>query len=620
MKSIWKTDSIRKVLGTISVLTAAAAAVLSISLCCGTEAAAASLYAEEAAQVSEQQASQVNFERNYTDGMEQAVITGFDDSGAVLWTVQTASYPGTQLPNCCDVGIENGKYYYVEGGTIITLDLRDGSRIWENPEFGGSTCCHIMDENGTLFICGYYGPDLFVVDRDGHTISKTEKFREGYNWPHQIELQEGILTIWYEQNGESLQVRVSDVAGDAAEAEASQAGAEASPAGAEASPAETEASPVEAEASPAETETSPAEAGTQPAGEPVRLTPLSITASSELEPYHSSVPPYELYTYYASYIDDGSLSTAWNEGVPGDGTGEYLELAYPAGTILTGGVIWPGFYDTEELFYQNNAPTSLEISSGGISSIVELGESAAVWQPDFGGFLFKLDREIVSDGTVRVTILGVRAGNTYDDTCISELYFKGREAAGQESQAAGESQSAQPQQEAVGNAAGMAEGDMQRIFAEQVAEPILYFLYDDYDYDGTYEAMIATEQPGGVYDHIWFMDSSGQISDLTGGREIYGYEFQDNANVRQRYLIDTGTQKFYVWENSAGGSGSLSYVFGVRGGVPYEPAISGTVQSFQKEGEEYVYYGNDFSKGFHEYPRIVLTYDAGSGEFYSHIQ
>lgn len=184
---------------------------------------------------------------------------------------------------------------------------------------------------------------------------------------------------------------------------------------------------------------------------------------------------------------------------------------------------------------------------------------------------------------------------------------------------------AEPQQEAgegSGNDAlseiteSISEGDMQRIFAEQISEPVLYFLYDDYDYDGTYEAMIATEQPGSVYSHIWFMNSSGTITDLTGGREIYGYEFQDSANVRQRYLIDTGTQKFYVWENCAGGSGSLSYVFGVRGGIPYEPAISGVVQSFQKEGEEYVYYGNDFSNGFHEYPRIVMTYDAGSGEFY----
>ena len=37
-----------------------------------------------------------------------------------------------------------------------------------------------------------------------------------------------------------------------------------------------------------------------------------------------------------------------------------------------------------------------------------------------------------------------------------------------------------------------------------------------------------------------------------------------------------------------------SYVFGVRNNIPYEPAGAGTIQSFQKEGAEYVYYGNDF--------------------------
>ena len=153
-------------------------------------------------------------------------------------------------------------------------------------------------------------------------------------------------------------------------------------------------------------------------------------------------------------------------------------------------------------------------------------------------------------------------------------------------------------------------------FTEQVVESVLYFLYDDYDYNGTYEAMAVTEQPGSVYVHIWFVDGNGSVTDLTGGRSLGGYEFQDNANVRQRYLIDTGTQKFYVWENSAGGSGSTSFVFGVRNGIPYEPQISGMVQGFQKEGEEYVHYGNDFSQGFHDYPRELLMYDAGSGEFF----
>lgn len=549
-------------------------AVLICSCCIHVTETVAVFASETADSPSAQQAVQVSFERSYTDGMEQAAITGLDDSGSVLWSIQTEAYPGTQLPNCSDIGIENGMYYYAEGGRILALDLSNGSTIWENAEFKGSAICHVMDENGIMYVCGYYGPDLFVIDKDGNTISRIDRFRDDYNWPYQIELHEGILTIWYEQNGQSLQIPLADVTGIPSET---------SDNGAIAETAETDGAP---------------------------LTPETITASSELEPYTSSIPPYPLYTYYASYIDDGDLSTAWNEGVPGDGTGEYLELAFPEGVTLTGGTILPGFYETEELFFENNAPTSLEISSGGNSCILDLSDSVHTWQAGTAGIPFHLEPTITSNGTVRVTILGTRPGTKYDDTCITELHFYGDAASKNSEPAEREPDSTEE------NAGFLTESDLQATFSNQISEPVLYFLYDDYDYNGTCEAMVVTQQPDGIHVHVWFVDSNGSITDLTGGHELYGYEFQDSANVRQRYIVDTGTQKFYVWENSAGGSGSLSYVFGVQNNIPYEPAVSGTIQSFQKEGAEYVYYGNDFSKGFHDYPRIVLNYDAANGEFY----
>ncbi len=159
--------------------------------------------------------------------------------------------------------------------------------------------------------------------------------------------------------------------------------------------------------------------------EPAVLTPLQITASSELEPYHSAIPPYPLFTYYASYVDDWDPDTAWNEGAPGSGTGEYLDLVYPEGTVLTGMLIYPGFYSTDELFYQNNAPTSLKISCGDVTETVSIGSYAEQWQNGFQGMYTDLETPIVCSGPVRVTIESIRTGNTYDDACISELHFYG---------------------------------------------------------------------------------------------------------------------------------------------------------------------------------------------------
>ena len=532
--------------------------------------------------------------------------------------------------------------------------------------------------------------------------------------------------------------------------------------------------------------------------EPVVLKPLQVTASSELEPYYSSLPPYPLYTYFASYVDDWDPDTAWNEGAAGTGTGEYLELVYPEGTVLTGMLVYPGFYSTEELFYQNNAPTSLKISCGDAAETISIGSYAEQWQAGFQGMYTDLETPISCSGPVRVTIESVRTGNTYDDACISELHFYGYPAEGSGPQEPADSAStpdifaAQPgdlvpfgttgsdgsaspllwqvldktedslllitrevlpapryndsnyypawgtssmrswlngefyqntfteeeksrilptditytttitedgswgeetvtdqvfllnadqaQQyfadnesrqatlswnggetvpwwligigfesqgvaqvtasgevdtygisvenllgvrpvirvrisgEAGNNA--VSEEDLRQLFANTVPDPVLYFLYDDYDYNGTFEAFAVTEQPDDpLYAIAYFISSDGSITRLTQNEELWGYEFQDSANVRQRYMVDTGTQKFYIWENSAGGSGSLSRIFGVRGGVPYEPQISSHSQTFRQEGSQYVSEESDFSQGFHDYIRTTYTFDPGTGEF-----
>ena len=581
---------------------------------------------------------------------------------------------------------------------------------------------------------------------------------------------------------------------------------------------------------------------------PVVLKPQQVTASSELEPYHSSIPPYPLYTYYASYVDDWDPDTAWNEGADGAGTGEYLELVYPEGTVLMGMLVYPGFYSTEELFYQNNAPTSLRISCGDMSAEVSLEPYSNQWQNDFQGMYMDLETPIICSGPVRVTIENIRPGNTYNDACISELHFYGYKAvetgsqekqaepaddgpepaepinAGPEPAPASDISAAQPgdlvpfgadqsdggaspllwqvldktedslllitqyvlpapkyndtnhplwgpsamrawlngdfyQQtfndeeksrilptdityktmytedgtwdeetvtdhvfllnaeqagqyfadnesrratfswnagetvpwwligigfefqgaaeitalgeidsygtsvenllgvrpvirvrisddagtadnpnipdstgdfgtaentadpgaaDSTDNAAGAAlsEEDMKQLFTNAVPDHLLYFIYDDYDYNGTFEAFAVIEQPDNpMYAIAYFIADDGSITRMTQDGELWGYEFQDNTNVRQKYMADTGTQKFYIWENYAGGSGSQSKLFGVRGGVPYEPQISSNVQAFRQEDGQFVSDENDFSQGYHDFIRATYTFDPNTGEF-----
>ena len=96
------------------------------------------------------------------------------------------------------------------------------------------------------------------------------------------------------------------------------------------------------------------------------LLPGSASAS-EIRYYNveaSSVLYEPGYDHSAWCIDDDDLTTAWMEGADGHGNGEYVDIYTDPYTVVTGGIIYPGFYQDEDLFYKNNAPKMLYIRAG----------------------------------------------------------------------------------------------------------------------------------------------------------------------------------------------------------------------------------------------------------------
>ena len=163
--------------------------------------------AEEEAEEEKVPADQVFFDGFYNDaGEETAKISGMTELGDELWTVQAGKYSPTQLLQCAAIGVENDMYYYIEGGSVVALDLTDGSVKWKNDEFGGASPAWTFDEEGNLYLCGYYGPDLFVVTKDGKTRKRVDQFSQSYYWPYYIELTDDLINITYESNETTLQV------------------------------------------------------------------------------------------------------------------------------------------------------------------------------------------------------------------------------------------------------------------------------------------------------------------------------------------------------------------------------------------------------------------------------
>ena len=138
----------------------------------------------------------------------------------------------------------------------------------------------------------------------------------------------------------------------------------------------------------------------------------------------STLPDEYGYNYDVSNVWDYDPATAWVENASGDGIGEYVEFGFPEGTIITGGTVLPGYFSSQDIFDKNSAPSRLRIASGGRYAEVDCSSFASSYSTT-AGYEFRLDTEIVSDGSVQVSIQSVRSGWKYTDTCISELRLRG---------------------------------------------------------------------------------------------------------------------------------------------------------------------------------------------------
>ncbi|MBR3397916.1 MAG: zinc ribbon domain-containing protein [Lachnospiraceae bacterium] len=149
----------------------------------------------------------------------------------------------------------------------------------------------------------------------------------------------------------------------------------------------------------------------------------------------------------------------------------------------------------------------------------------------------------------------------------------------------------------------------------------------DYDKDGTREAFAVTGEPedngdGALYysnARVWFVSSDGQVTEMTAPEE----------GQRLR-MINTETALFYTFERHAYGSSSVSYIYGVRNGKPYEPELSGACEMFRRADpsdtteEEpvvtgpFAYTKSVFVMGQgHTYQTHFCRYNSSAGEFES---
>ena len=136
---------------------------------------------------------------DWEENQEFATITAYDADCNVVWELATLEYEISQIDRIAWVGELHDRVYYVEDGAVIALDRETGRQVWKNEEFGGSpspmegSC--LIAPDGTLYLTGYFGPDLMVVAPNGATVYRADSVHPDYYWPYGLELDGNRLTI-----------------------------------------------------------------------------------------------------------------------------------------------------------------------------------------------------------------------------------------------------------------------------------------------------------------------------------------------------------------------------------------------------------------------------------------
>lgn len=151
----------------------------------------------------------------------------------------------------------------------------------------------------------------------------------------------------------------------------------------------------------------------------------TLSASSELKSSNEV-------TYSSNNIHDLNYKTAWIEGVPGYGIGEYVTYHIPPqNPRITEIIIVNGYVKSEKTWKENSRVKKLKMYiDDKLFAILNLEDTRKEQHFKFEPLGYS-DRENWDElikkpwWTIKFEILEVYQGDKYEDTAITEIYFNG---------------------------------------------------------------------------------------------------------------------------------------------------------------------------------------------------
>ena len=144
---------------------------------------------------------------NTENASHRGIVYGYDADGNLLWTYETEEIMIGQLDNIQDIITTDYGYIFLAEGNIVCLDLYTGKELWVNHDFQGASLNWTIDYEGKyIYMCGYFGPALFVMDlASGETVNRINPEDDGYYWPCKVTyVNSNQVDVYFEGNDKTL--------------------------------------------------------------------------------------------------------------------------------------------------------------------------------------------------------------------------------------------------------------------------------------------------------------------------------------------------------------------------------------------------------------------------------
>lgn len=121
--------------------------------------------------------------------------------------------------------------------------------------------------------------------------------------------------------------------------------------------------------------------------------------------------------HYSSLMVDGNPSTSWQEGDPGDGSGQWAQFGFDRPYLVKYITFRMGNWASDYWFEVNNRPQTVLLTLDDRSFQLTFQDGLIEQTVEF--------TEPCPASSLNLQVLSVYKGSRYDDCCIAEMHLYG---------------------------------------------------------------------------------------------------------------------------------------------------------------------------------------------------